>query len=540
VRTIAIRRETSTVPRWPTTILSALACATCVFVLTLLAWTEVACATFEVGLRAYQRGDFESAMKEFRDAAAAGDTRSMTLLGYMYSEGEGVEVDYGEALRLWQRASSLNDAAAAYNIGIAYRDARGVAQNYATAVEWFGTAAGRGDSNAMNDLARAYQRGRGIAKDMSAAIRLYEQAAALGNERAQYNLGVAYQEGAGLPIDLISAAKWYRASAIQGAAPAQYNLAVLYDEGDGVVQDYVTARKWYEAAARQGHADAALNIGVLTFNGRGVPRNEVVAYAWLLAATGAGSAIAREKEPILGSRLTELQRTEGQRLSKAIAAGRFEVLQQAGTSAEVSTPIAMGNTRTGLVPSVYGTAFGPYHSDAPSIVVPASTKVVNEVSSWDGRIWLFSSTNDPIKSLGELRDGEIAVWGLELFDYATRLSAHLPAVASPNELRIISVDNPVFGGMARPPRLFITWSGNAAKLRGATRVELKGEGADVPDVDTLMLAQRRLADLGHRIVAIDGKMGPQTRNAIIEFQREHGLTDSGELDSETRRTLAIR
>ena len=51
-------------------------------------------------------------------------------------------------------------------------------------------------------------------------------------------------------------------------------------------------------------------------------------------------------------------------------------------------------------------------------------------------------------------------------------------------------------------------------------------------------AQARLEALGHSPGGIDGVMGPQTRDALREFQRKNNLRVSGELDWETRLALS--
>jgi len=74
-----------------------------------------------------------------------------------------------------------------------------------------------------------------------------------------------------------------------------------------------------------------------------------------------------------------------------------------------------------------------------------------------------------------------------------------------------------------------------------------GEGEDAEEyelelgrldpVDDPAGAQARLANLGYDVGPIDGTIGPRTRGAIQEFQRDHGLKATGELDETTQRKL---
>lgn len=54
---------------------------------------------------------------------------------------------------------------------------------------------------------------------------------------------------------------------------------------------------------------------------------------------------------------------------------------------------------------------------------------------------------------------------------------------------------------------------------------------------TLMAAQRALAKIGYGPVSIDGKLGTETRNAIRAFERDRGMTETGELTPPVMRAL---
>ncbi len=62
---------------------------------------------------------------------------------------------------------------------------------------------------------------------------------------------------------------------------------------------------------------------------------------------------------------------------------------------------------------------------------------------------------------------------------------------------------------------------------------LSAPAARAADVEGLRTAQMRLADLGYYVGRYDGMMGPVTRSALIDFQRNNGLPVSGRLTAET-------
>ncbi len=49
---------------------------------------------YQEGLDAYERGDYDTALKEFRPLAEQGDPLAQSYLGGMYAEGEGLPKDY--------------------------------------------------------------------------------------------------------------------------------------------------------------------------------------------------------------------------------------------------------------------------------------------------------------------------------------------------------------------------------------------------------------------------------------------------------------
>lgn len=57
--------------------------------------------------------------------------------------------------------------------------------------------------------------------------------------------------------------------------------------------------------------------------------------------------------------------------------------------------------------------------------------------------------------------------------------------------------------------------------------------------DIMRQAQKRLKTLGFDPGAVDGVMGPHTQQALRTFQRAHGLSPNGKLDTATRKALGV-
>ena len=57
--------------------------------------------------------------------------------------------------------------------------------------------------------------------------------------------------------------------------------------------------------------------------------------------------------------------------------------------------------------------------------------------------------------------------------------------------------------------------------------------------DTVRNAQVALNDQGYDVGAVDGQLGPITRNAVRRFQADRGLSQSGTLDGATLAALGV-
>ncbi len=88
------------------------------FALAVICWLALAgpaSAGFDEGVAAYDRGDYETALREFRPLAEQGNADAQNALGWMYYIGWGVLQDYVQAHMLYNLAAAQGDKAAAKN-----------------------------------------------------------------------------------------------------------------------------------------------------------------------------------------------------------------------------------------------------------------------------------------------------------------------------------------------------------------------------------------------------------------------------------------
>ena len=152
-------------------------------VLAVTAWMVAAsCALagpHEEADKAYEKGDFKTAMLKWLEAAEAGDMGAMNKLGFGYATHLG---DYATAVKLWRKASEAGHAEAQNNLGIAYDLGRGVPRSDKLALHWFLRSAKQGYTKALYNLGRKYDNGEGVAANEVTAYMFFILAASGGEE----------------------------------------------------------------------------------------------------------------------------------------------------------------------------------------------------------------------------------------------------------------------------------------------------------------------------------------------------------------------
>ena len=165
------------------------------------------------GVREYNAGDKEGAVRALEYAAGQGHALALWKLGRMYADGDGVPHDDLKAFEFFSRIAdaSADDGPDARNSGVTasaftalgtyFLDGiKGtyVRPNPERAYDMFNYAASYfGDSNAQYNLARLYLDGNGVDADARQAARWFNLAAEKGHHAAQALLGDMLVNGAG-------------------------------------------------------------------------------------------------------------------------------------------------------------------------------------------------------------------------------------------------------------------------------------------------------------------------------------------------------
>ncbi|HXX81212.1 MAG TPA: hypothetical protein VEI46_06655 [Thermodesulfovibrionales bacterium] len=101
--------------------------------------------------------------------------------------------------------------------------------------------------------------------------------------------------------------------------------------------------------------------------------------------------------------------------------------------------------------------------------VKANKEVVNLVKTWDKNLSFYTSKKNPLTTIENLRQNEIACWD---WQFADKIQAFYNAAGTNrtygNAVQIIPPHNVAFANNS--PRLYLTATGNEPKLKDAVRV----------------------------------------------------------------------
>ena len=161
-----------------------------------------------MGYMLFRNKDYKNALPYLQKEAKQGMLPSQYALGWMYSNGEGVEKNSLQAYNWFHESAERGYVPSQYNLALWY-DKGG---DYKNAIVWLKKATEKGYPAAFNTLGSYYLKGLGVSRDYKKALSNYETAAAKGNYYAMNNIGMLYLQGLGVKKDMEKAAEWFRKS----------------------------------------------------------------------------------------------------------------------------------------------------------------------------------------------------------------------------------------------------------------------------------------------------------------------------------------
>ena len=122
-----------------------------VVVALVLSASQSAWGGFQEGYDAYIRGDFTTALKEWRPLAEQGDALAQNNLGLMYDNGWGVPKDSKLVVKWYRKSAEQGHAKAQSNLGWMYGNGEGVPKDYVLSHMWFNLSAANGNKGGQKN-----------------------------------------------------------------------------------------------------------------------------------------------------------------------------------------------------------------------------------------------------------------------------------------------------------------------------------------------------------------------------------------------------
>lgn len=120
----------------------------------LLSVANAAPAAFESGMNALLEGHYAKAFCQWEPLANQGYAEAQYNMGWLYANGNGMNVDMQEATRWWGLAAEQGHADAQFAIGLAFTTGEGLGKDFKEASHWFLKAARQGHLDSRDILVR--------------------------------------------------------------------------------------------------------------------------------------------------------------------------------------------------------------------------------------------------------------------------------------------------------------------------------------------------------------------------------------------------
>ncbi|KAF0977030.1 hypothetical protein FDP41_003683 [Naegleria fowleri] len=212
--------------------------------------------------------DYEKAISLFESSdSLKSHYFSQNMMGNIYSNGNGVDIDYTKAKEYYEMAAKQNYSSGFHNLGNMYYYGNGVQQDFTKAMELFELAAQKTHydvtcnkylafenhyAEALYVLGTMYELGDGVEKDTRKAIEYYQQAVQLNHEYAAFSIGETFE----IDNNYEEAVKYFKIASSLNFVEAQYRLAEMYRDGIGAEQNLTKAIYYFELAAENEYYDA--------------------------------------------------------------------------------------------------------------------------------------------------------------------------------------------------------------------------------------------------------------------------------------------
>jgi len=197
-----------------------------------LSLIAIMCVTVVAGEQKY---DEATPLAEVQTAANEGNTEAMIVYGMRLMQGEGVDANTTEGLEWINKAADAGDTQAWYVLGVIYANEMGVELDFAKA----------GDADCQTSMGMLYEAGdkipSGVKADGAEAAKWYQMAAEQDYTEAIWHLAKILGRGIGVEQNDEEALVWFRRGAELGNGDCMWGLGRSYLKGVAVEVDSIMA-----------------------------------------------------------------------------------------------------------------------------------------------------------------------------------------------------------------------------------------------------------------------------------------------------------
>ncbi|BBB23860.1 tetratricopeptide repeat family protein [Isorropodon fossajaponicum endosymbiont JTNG4] len=234
-------------------------------------------AGYSEAKKAYNIGDFSTALKEYKIGAQQGDVKAQHNLGIMYGSGKAGSVNNKKAFYWFEKAAINNFAESQRSLAIMYLQGMGVEEDTITGMYWLKKAANNNLMNAQALLGNIYATSKYVKPDAIKSTRWRIKAANQGDLKSQRSVHGAYRFGYGVTVDKVRSIKFLEAAAAQNDKRSIHDLAMIYKSINadqfGLITDYNKAKSLFEKAADLGSEESLGELAGMYIFGIGVDKN---------------------------------------------------------------------------------------------------------------------------------------------------------------------------------------------------------------------------------------------------------------------------
>lgn len=222
------------------------------FAAVLCLWSGSVSAGLDEGMAAYERGDYETALKEWQPLAERGNSVAAIRIGRMVWSNRIAPKDVRKIAGWLVKIAKNGTPADKREVGELFLNRSSPLHDRQLAIYWLHEAALEGDAESQAIIGGIYGFRKSVKSNITIAIGYYRAAAEQGHARAQAILGINYFSGEGVREDHEESLKWALKSANQDYPFGQRIVINRYEIEKSQVRDLVKAMKWYMILTREG------------------------------------------------------------------------------------------------------------------------------------------------------------------------------------------------------------------------------------------------------------------------------------------------